>query len=104
MNPRIQVIAGPLKDSVLVLSETDLSIGRDPSNLLSITDLSLSRRHCMLARTENGFKISDLDSRNGTFVNGIAVKERALLHGDQISIGDSVFVFWLKDDGDESGP
>jgi len=104
VNPRIQVIAGPLKDSVLVLSETDLSIGRDPSNLLSITDLSLSRRHCMLARTENGFKISDLDSRNGTFVNGIAVKERALLHGDQISIGDSVFVFWLKDDGDESGP
>jgi len=104
VNPRIQVIAGPLKDSVLVLSETDLSIGRDPSNLLSITDLSLSRRHCMLARAENGFKICDLDSRNGTFVNGIAVKERVLVHGDQISIGDSVFVFWLRDDGDEAGP
>ena len=102
MNPRIQVVAGPLKDSVLVLSKADLSIGRDPANLLTISDLSLSRRHCVLSRDGEGYKICDLDSRNGTFVNGVAVKESPLLHGDQISIGDSVFVLLLRDAADES--
>jgi transcriptional regulator with GAF, ATPase, and Fis domain len=102
VNPRIQVVAGPLKDSVFVLSKADLSIGRDPSNLLSISDLSLSRRHCVLTRGEDGYQIGDLDSRNGTFVNGVAVKESPLHHGDQISIGDSVFVLLLRDGTDES--
>lgn len=97
MNPRIQVVAGPLKDSVLVLSQADLPIGRDPANLLTISDLSLSRRHCVLSRNGEGYKICDLDSRNGTFVNGVAVKESALHHGDQISIGDSVFVLLLSE-------
>jgi transcriptional regulator with GAF, ATPase, and Fis domain len=102
VNPRIQVVAGPLRDSVLVLSHADLSIGRDPSNLLSISDLSLSRRHCVLTGNGDGYKIRDLDSRNGTFVNGVAVKESPLHHGDHVSIGDSVFVLLLNEETDQS--
>ena len=49
----------------------------------------------------DGITIRDLDSRNGTFVNGVAVKESPLHHGDQISIGDSVLVLLLKDETDE---
>ena len=101
VNPRIQVVAGPLKDSVFVLSEADLPIGRDPSNLLSISDLSLSRRHCVLTRNGDSYKICDFDSRNGTFVNGVAVKESPLHHGDQVSIGDSIFVLLLREETDE---
>jgi transcriptional regulator with GAF, ATPase, and Fis domain len=102
LNPRIHVVAGPLKESVFVLSKTDLPIGRDPANLLSISDPSLSRRHCVLTRNGDEYTIRDLESRNGTFVNGVAVKETSLHHGDQISIGDSVFVLLLKEHTDNS--
>ena len=100
MNPRLQVTAGPLADSTYFLTEAEVRIGRDPSNSLAISDLSLSRRHCLLCREQDGYKIRDLDSRNGTFVNGSVVSERRLNHGDQISVGDSVFVLLLKEDAD----
>jgi transcriptional regulator with GAF, ATPase, and Fis domain len=102
VNPRLLAIAGPLKDSTFALPSGEIHIGRDPSNLLSINDLSLSRRHCALSRDDEGYKIRDLDSRNGTSVNGVAVKEARLRHGDQISVGDSIFLLLLQDEGEES--
>ncbi len=101
MNPRLLAIAGPLKDSNFALPNGEIHIGRDPSNLLSISDPSLSRRHCALSRDGDGYKIRDLDSRNGTSVNGAAVREAQLRHGDQISVGDSIFLLLLHDDMDE---
>ena len=102
MKPRLQVTAGPLADSTYFLTEAEIRIGRDPSNSLAISDLSLSRRHCLLGQGKDGYKIRDLDSRNGTFVNGEVVSEQTLNHGDQISVGDSVFVFLVKEDTDEA--
>jgi transcriptional regulator with GAF, ATPase, and Fis domain len=102
VNPRLLVIAGPLKDSTFALPSGEIHIGRDPSNLLSISDPSLSRRHCALSRDGDGYKIRDLDSRNGTSVNGVAVKESRLRHGDQISVGDSIFLLLLQEDTEES--
>ena len=101
MKPRLQVAAGPLSDSIYFLTEAEIRIGRDPSNLLAISDLSLSRRHCVLTREGDGYKLRDLESRNGTFVNGGIVSEKRLSHGDQISVGESVFVFLLREDTDE---
>ena len=101
MNPRLLAVAGPLKDSTISLSSREVPVGRDPSNLLSISDPSLSRRHCVFRREEDSYEIRDLESRNGTFVNGAAVKESRLCHGDQISVGDSVFVFLLKEEVEE---
>jgi Nif-specific regulatory protein len=103
MKPRLQVAAGPLTDSTYFLTDAEIRIGRDPSNSLAISDLSLSRRHCVLSREQDSYKICDLDSRNGTFVNGGAVSEASLCHGDRISVGESVFVFLDKDeDPDEA--
>src|SRR5207245_6792752 len=96
VKPRLQVAAGPLTDSTYFLTESEIRIGRDPSNSLAIVDLSLSRRHCVLSRERDRYKICDLDSRNGTFVNGGAVSERQLSHGDQISVGESLIVFLDK--------
>jgi transcriptional regulator with GAF, ATPase, and Fis domain len=102
VNPRLLVIAGPLKDSTFALPNGEIHIGRDPSNLLSISDPSLSRRHCALSRDSDGYKIRDLESRNGTSVNGVAVKETRLRDGDQISVGDSVFLLRLNEDDEPS--
>ena len=100
MKPRLQVAAGPLADSVYFLTEAEVRIGRDPSNSLTVSDLSLSRRHCVLIREDDGYQLRDLESRNGTFVNGGVVSEKRLNHGDQISVGESVFVFLTKEDSD----
>jgi transcriptional regulator with GAF, ATPase, and Fis domain len=101
VTPRLLAIAGPSKDLTFALPNGEVHIGRDPSNLLSISDPSLSRRHCELSRDSDGYKIRDLDSRNGTSVNGVAVKEARLRHGDQISVGDSIFLLLLHDDAEE---
>src|ERR1043166_6703743 len=97
-NPRLLGLAGPLRDSIFALPTSEVPVGRDPGNLLAIPDPSLSRRHCLIVPAEEGFRIRDLESRNGTYVNGVAVKEGALKHGDQISIGDSVFILLTHDD------
>jgi transcriptional regulator with GAF, ATPase, and Fis domain len=102
VNPRLLVIAGPSKDLTFALPNGEIHIGRDPSNLLSISDPSLSRHHCALSRDGDGYKIRDLDSRNGTSVNGVAIKEARLCHRDQISVGDSVFLLLLNEDVEES--
>jgi transcriptional regulator with GAF, ATPase, and Fis domain len=101
VNPRLVAIAGPLKDSVFALPQGELSIGRDSANVLSVPDPSVSRRHCVVSRSSDKFQVRDLDSRNGTLVNGSPVQENQIHHGDQISVGDSVFVFLLHE-GDEA--
>src|SRR5581483_9654069 len=97
MNPRLVAISGPLKGLIFALNADETSIGRESSNRISISDLSLSRRHCLIRRAADTFTLTDLESRNGTFVNGVPVKERLLEHGDQIKLSDSVFLFLLEE-------
>lgn len=68
-------------------------IGRVPECQVIIEDGRLSRRHCELVRTEKGYKVVDLGSRNGTWVNRESVRERLLEHGDVIRIGDSTLIY-----------
>ncbi|HME34492.1 MAG TPA: sigma 54-interacting transcriptional regulator [Candidatus Sulfotelmatobacter sp.] len=98
MRPRLLVIAGPAKDSTIPLPDGEATLGRDPTNAVPVPDASVSRKHCLLRREDDRFQIKDLDSRNGTLVNGQAVKEQWLRHGDEIATGDSVFLFLLEDD------
>jgi transcriptional regulator with GAF, ATPase, and Fis domain len=95
MNPRVSGISGPFQGTTYSLASGELSIGRDPSNHLWISDPALSRQHCLLTRKGDRFFIRDLGSRNGTIVNGMTVDELQLQHGDQISIGTSVLKFLL---------
>ena len=101
VDPRLLVVSGPLKHSIFPLSGNEIAVGRESSNVLAISDPSLSRRHCLISREGDEYKIRDLESRNGTFVNGAAVRESRLQHGDQISVGDSVFILLLREDAAE---
>src|SRR5262245_26913196 len=93
MNPRLFAVAGPLTGSTITLTEAETSLGRESANLVAISDLSLSRRHCVVARDGDEFKVRDLESLNGTYVNGAPVKEKSLSHGDHLRLGDTVFIF-----------
>jgi Nif-specific regulatory protein len=97
MNPRLVSIAGPLKGATFTLADSETSIGRESANRLCISDPSVSRRHSIIRREGEQFKINDLESLNGTFVNDVPVKERALAHGDRVRIGDYLFVFLLEE-------
>jgi transcriptional regulator with GAF, ATPase, and Fis domain len=99
---RLEAVSGPLEGRIFLLTEDEVSIGREPSNQISLLDSLVSRRHSVIRKNGEGFLIQDLDSRNSTFVNNVPVKERMLTDGDQIRIGKSTLVFQglTKDDGD----
>ena len=98
MNPRLIAISGPRKGSIFNLTDAEATVGRDPANRVVISDQALSRRHCVIQREGDRLKLVDLESRNGSFVNGVPVRERWLEHGDQIEIGESVLFFLLRDE------
>src|SRR5262249_44144333 len=102
MNPSLVALTGPLKGQVITLM-AETSIGRGSSNHIAVSDPSLSRKHCLITRAEAGFTLTDLGSSNGAYVNGVPIQERALEHGDQIALGDSVFLFLLRE-GEPPGP
>ena len=90
---RLEAVSGPLKGKVFSLAEGEFSIGRDPSNQISLLDSLVSRRHCIIRKEAEAFRLVDLESRNNTFVSGVPVRERVLVPGDQIRVGNSVLVF-----------
>src|SRR5271169_6650612 len=97
MTHRLVARDGPLKGSVFSLDETEFSVGRNPSNRLSVSDPSLSRQHCIIFSRDGQYQMRDLESRNGSFVNGVPVRERTLADGDEIQIGNSLFLFLAED-------
>jgi transcriptional regulator with GAF, ATPase, and Fis domain len=93
MKPRLLAISGSLTGTVQPLVDGQLSIGREESNQLCLVDPVVSRRHCTIQQTGLQFELIDLDSHNGTFVNGIPIRRRNVDHGDTIRIGTSELVF-----------
>ena len=74
--------------SDLLLSGPATIVGRDPSCDLCLSLNAVSRRHARIEKTAHGYSITDLDSRNGTFVNGQRLGERStpLRDGDEIVV------------------
>lgn len=94
--PRVIAIAGPLKNFEVELAKEEFTIGRDSANDLAISDLLLSRKHCVIRKQGDGFMLGDLGSLNGSLLNGVPIRERLLQHGDRIQIGDTTLVFLLE--------
>lgn len=90
---RLEAVSGPLKGKLFSLTTGEVSIGRDPSNEISLLDSLVSRRHCVIRKESDAFRLLDLESRNNTFVSGVPVRERVLVPGDQIRVGNSVLIF-----------
>ena len=113
MPPRFIAISGGLKGTTFALTHSEVSVGRDASNGICISEPSISRRHCLIkcevasqselsSLPDATFTIVDLESFNGTFVNGIPVSEHRLAHGDQIALGDVQLLF-LTHEADAAG-
>lgn len=72
-----------------------LTIGRSPDCDIPIEDVMSSRVHCELRKSAGGYILSDMTSKNGTFVNGEAVKRWVMKDGDYIAIGHHTLTFHL---------
>jgi pSer/pThr/pTyr-binding forkhead associated (FHA) protein len=66
-----------------------LVIGRSKDCDVPLADGNVSRRHAELGRSEEGFVLRDLDSTNGTLVNGRRIRRATVGAGDEITIGTS---------------
>ena len=102
---RLLATSGLLKGTVWKAKDGPLLLGRDASSQVRTSDAAVSRRHCSVTEAaDGGFEIEDLNSHNGTFVNGIKVTRKVIRHGDRIRIGSSEFVFLTgPDDGGTGG-
>jgi hypothetical protein len=73
--------------------DAELLVGRHPQCDIVLGDLTVSRHHARLVCRDGRWIVQDLDSTNGTAVNGVAVGRCELRCGDQLSLGDTVL--WL---------
>jgi len=86
--PALRVMSGPSTGRMLELEPgREATVGRDASNDLEVADASVSSRHCKIVPEGAGFAICDLESTNGTTVNGERIERRRLTEGDVITIG-----------------
>lgn len=88
---RLVVQTGPNPGQIINLGTLSSSLGREATNNIVLNDPEISRRHARLIPQGTGFLLEDLNSTNGTYVNGQQVTGRVLLQsGDVIQLGESV--------------
>ena len=96
---------GPAQGSRFLLDSNSVSIGRSPESDVFLDDVTVSRKHALVERTNREFSISDSHSLNGTYVNSISVITQVLRMGDEIQIGKFHALFFgnsqLKTLGDK---
>lgn len=86
----LTVIQGQDRGKVYDLRGNHIVMGRDPHCEVSLTDHSVSRHHAELRIEEGRFRFIDLNSSNGSFVNGVKVTECIVRPGDQIRLGSVI--------------
>jgi len=92
VQPKLLALSGPLRKTEFSL-EVTVCLGSASSSAIRLQDAAVSPQHCRIAVENGRFILTDLESTAGTFVNGMPVTQCELDSGDQIAVGDSVFLF-----------
>lgn len=97
--PYIMVLCGPFMGRVFEITERRIVVGRGAAADITLPDNGLSRKHAKFIRYPSGVvAVCDMNSLNGTFLNGEQVHSRALKDGDKIHIGTTtVLKFGFRD-------
>jgi len=75
------------------LPEGVISVGRESDNKIQILRANISRHHAKITNMPSVCQVEDLDSINGTFVDGERIKSTVLKHGSEVRFGDEIFRF-----------
>ena len=93
---KVVVVEGPDRGAEAEISGNTLSIGTAEGNDLVLSDDTVSRRHCIITVQRDRYAVRDLDSTNGTVVDGTPVLEAFLAPGARIRLGDTEILFQPK--------
>lgn len=93
----LQVLDGADRGRTFEGLPTAVTIGREEGNSVQLNDERVSRFHLKIQEDQDQYVLTDLDSTNGTKVNGEDVHLRILRYGDVIAIGRSVLLFGSRD-------
>ncbi len=80
-------------------SEPEVTVGRNPGNTLRVNNPSISRRHAKFVWENGEVTLYDLDSSNGSYVNGNRIRSQVLIDGDRLRIGEFPLQFMDEADG-----
>lgn len=76
------------------LENKEMTVGRRSSNDIQIQNLAVSGRHARIMTTGDGIVLEDMNSTNGTYINGRLIKKQALVDGDEVIIGKYKLAFY----------
>ena len=91
--PNLVVMDGPQKGRRFPISEATTRVGRVAGNHIVLDNLSVSSGHAEIIKSAEGFRLRDLDSTNGTRVNGHRVTDTLLFRNDEVMFGDLQVTF-----------
>ncbi len=106
LRPALVFLTGDLLAVPIPLEREEVIIGRALEADVRVNDAKISRQHARIAtefdseKNRTSYVLTDLDSRNGTFLNGQQIKEETLQSGDKINIGEHILRFELLDEID----
>jgi pSer/pThr/pTyr-binding forkhead associated (FHA) protein len=94
------VRSGTQAGDAFALHDQLTRLGRHPDSEISLDDITVSRRHAEVERTDDGYVVRDAGSLNGTYLNAERIDDEVLLHqGDELQVGKFRLVFFERADG-----
>ncbi len=88
------VIKGPNIGDEFYIEKDEFIIGRSPESDVLLDDITVSRKHALLKKDGNDYRLHDAGSLNGSYLNGNIVEEAILSNGDRIQIGKYIFIYF----------
>jgi len=90
IDARLQIVAGPDTGKILYIEDPIIVLGREDDCHLILDDPRVSNRHAMVYFAGGEFRARDLNSTNGSLLNGSALTECAMADGDDLRVGKTV--------------
>lgn len=88
------VIKGPNVGEKFFIDKEESFIGRSPESDVLLDDITVSRKHVIILKDQDGCRMKDAGSLNGSYLNGNIVEEAILNDGDRLQIGKYIFLFF----------
>jgi pSer/pThr/pTyr-binding forkhead associated (FHA) protein len=92
------VRSGPQAGDRFALTAESTRLGRHPDSEIILDDITVSRRHAAIDRTDEGYVVTDAGSLNGTYVNQERIERAVLHHGDELQVGKFRLVLFERSD------
>lgn len=90
---KLLAVSGPLMGKEFLIQSENFTMGSGANNDLVLADKTVSRRHCEIRLSTEGYCIRDLDSTNGTYVQGVKIQAAYLSTGSELQLGETRLVF-----------